>query len=134
MNELPSQPSRVDALLSQDEAVASFNDAQFHARLEASIRKIESRVGTLRKVQFCALGVFFLCVASAFVMQVSEFQIGQVPRVTLGACGTIALLTTGVLAAIYQYRYSPALSRANSELISKSIAELQQQVAELRRK
>jgi hypothetical protein len=67
-------------------------------------------------------------------MQVSVLAEYPSARLVWGAAGVIAMFTTGALAAIYQYRYAPALTRAKSDLTSTMIADLQQQVADLRRK
>jgi outer membrane murein-binding lipoprotein Lpp len=134
MNERQSQPARIDALLSQDRAVSSFNFEEFRVKLEASIRQLEERARTIRQAQLCGLGVFLFCVVSVFLMQVSGIELPRWMRLVLGASGVTAILTTGVLAAIYQYRYAPAVTRAKSDLTSTMIAELQQQVADLSRK
>ena|SRR6187399_2988610 len=129
-----NQPARVDALISQDESVSSFNFEQFRMKLEASIRQIEDRARTIRRAQWWGLGVFILCVASRVLMQVSEFAEPSWVGLAWGVSGVVALFTTGILAAIYQYRYAPALSRAKSDLTSTMIAELKQQVTDLSRK
>ena len=68
------------------------------------------------------------------VIQVSGLAEYDSVRLIWGAAGVIAMLATGVLAAIYQYRYAPALTSAKSDLTSTMIADLQQQIADLRRK
>ena len=133
MNERQSQPARVGALLSQDRAVSSFNFEEFRVKLVASIRQLEGTARNIRRAQLCSLGVFIFCVVSVFLMQVSEIELPRWVRLVVGASGVTAMFTTGVLAAIYQYRYAPALTRAKGDLTSTMIAELQQQVANLSR-
>jgi hypothetical protein len=133
MSETRSQPAPVDALLSQDEAVSAFNFEQFRTKLEASIRQLEGRARAIRRAQFVGLGIFLFCLASALLMQVLEFPQPRWFRLFLGTVGVTAMLTTGLLAAIYQYRYAPVLNRVKGDLTSTTIAQLQQQVADLRR-
>jgi len=114
--------------------VSSFNFEEFRMKLEASIRQLEGRARTVRRATLWGLGIFLLCVVSGPLMQVSGFADRHWVLLVWGASGVIAMFTTGVLAAVYQYRYAPALTRARSDLTSTMIAELQQQVADLSRK
>ncbi len=134
MNESESQPTRLNALLVQDEAVSSFNFMEFRMKLEASIRQLERRARAVRRATLLVLGVFLFCVLLGPLMQVLGFAEHQGLRFIWSGTGVIMMFTTGVLAAIYQYRYAPALTRAKSDLTSTTIAELQQQVADLSRK
>jgi uncharacterized membrane protein YqjE len=134
MNKRQQHPARADALVSQDEAVSSFNFEEFRMKLEASIQQLEGRARTIRRATLWGLGIFLFCVVSVPMMQVSELAVHHWVRLVWGITGVVAMLTTGVLAAIYQYRYAPALTRARSDLTSTMIAELQQQVADLSRK
>ena len=132
MNKRQRRPARVDALVAQDEAVSSFNFEEFRTKLEATIRQLEGTARTIRRATLGGLGIFLLSVVSAPLIQVSGFADHQWVWFVWSASGVIAMFTTGVLAAVYQYRYAPALTRARSDLTSTMIAELQQQVADLR--
>jgi hypothetical protein len=133
MNKGQGQPARVDALISQDEVVSSFNFEEFRMKLEASIRQLEGTARTIRRATLWGLGIFLLCVVSAPLIQVSGFADHQWLWFVWSAFGVSVMFTTGILAAVYQYRYAPALSRARNDLTSTMLAELQQQVADLSR-
>jgi hypothetical protein len=107
----------------------SFNFEEFRMTLEATIRQLEERARTIRRAQWWGLGIFLFCYVSGVLMQGSGFAVWV--RLIFFACGVIAMIATVVLAAVYQYRYAPALTRAKSDLTTTMIAELQQQVADL---
>jgi hypothetical protein len=133
MNKREWQPARVDALVSQDEAVSSFNFEEFRMKLESAIRQLEGTARTIRRATLWGLGIFLLCVVSGPLLQVSGFAEHQWLWFVWSAFGVTAMFTTGVLAAVYQYRYAPALTRARSDLTSTMIADLQHKIADLNR-
>ena len=111
-------------------------------KLEASIRQLERRARAVRRATLLVLGAFLFCVVLGPLMHVLGFAEHLGVRFMWNDAATIMMFTTGVLAAIYHFRYAPALTRAKSDLTStmtaelqqQMIAELQQQVADLRRK
>ena len=114
MNNEQRQPARVDALVSQDEAVSSFNFEEFRMKLEASIQQLEGTARTVRRATLGGLGIFLLSVVSGPLIQASGFADRQWVWFAWSASGVIAMFTTGVLAAVYQYRYAPALTAAGA--------------------
>ena len=73
MNESESQPTRLNALLVQDEAISSFSFEEFRMKLEASIRRLERRARAVRRATWLVLGVFLFCVVLGPLMQVLGF-------------------------------------------------------------
>jgi len=103
--------------------------------LEISIQRLERRARAVRKASFWGLGIMI----AGMVLPISLQVLGlddkfQWVLLVLCGCGGVAMFTTGVLAGIYSYKYLPALGRAKDDLLSTTIAQLQQQIAELGRK
>ncbi len=134
MREKLSPQSGVERLLAQDAALESFPFEESRMRLDASIRRLEQRARAVNRASLCGLGVFIAFVLATMPLQALGAFEPQWARMLWSGCGLAAMLITGVLTAIYSYRYRPALERAKGELLATTIAQLQQQVAELGRK
>jgi len=133
VNENRPQQTGVENLLAQDTQVSTFQFEEFRMNLEASIQDLQQRAHTVRRASHWGLGIFVTCVLLTPVLEVFGLFDHVWARRVWSGCGVLAMLATGVLAAIYTYRFQPALKRARSDLQSAEITQLQQQVAELSR-
>ena len=135
MSENHPHHARVEALLSQDTVVSSFQFEEFRVNLESSIEDLKRRARAMRRASLWGLGIFLTCCVLVIPLEmIGLFEKYQWARIVWSGCGLVAMFTTGVLAGIYQYRFEPALERAKDELQSTMFAQLQQQVAELSHK
>lgn len=135
MSENHSHRARVEALLSQDTVVSSFQFEEFRENLESSIEDLKRRACAIRRASQWGLGIFLTWGVLVLPLEMfGLFDDYQWTRIVWKGCGLIAMFTTGVLAGIYQYKFQPALDRAKDELQSTMFAQLQQQVAELSHK
>jgi hypothetical protein len=126
--------SRIDELLAQDAALATFPFDEFRRKLEQSVRELEGRARRNHRAALLGVSVFIACAVALVPLKMLGLLENRVLALLVAGTGVVAMLVTGLLGAIYQYRYQPALQRSQSELQSAMIAQLQQQVAELRTK
>lgn len=137
------KPNRdfVENLLSRDEEVAATNFEEFRMNLEQKISRIQHRSRMIRRWSFVGVGVFCAICAIIFFIQVQDLILERLDLVgyewiyfALGTSGIMAFLATGMLAALNQYKYLPAIKRARFDLQTAMIEDLQRQVAELTRR
>lgn len=123
----------VERLLAQDAELTTFPFEESRVQLQLAIERLQRRAQSVNRAALCGLGVFITGVLATVPMQALGLLEPQWARLLWGACGLTAMIATGILTAIYSYRYQPALRRAQDSLLATTIAQLQQQVADLRR-
>lgn len=114
--------------------MTSFQFDEFRVSLAIALQEIERRGRRIRRASLWGLAVTIAWIASILPLEMLKLPASHPWLLPLwSGGGTTAMIVTGILAGIYQYKYQPAANQARSDLQMAMFAQLQQQIAELQK-
>jgi len=128
--------TQVQALVAQDQGIDESRLNDFHAQLKSSLESWERRGAKLRRIAMIAVLVFLVTAILTPGMVGSLRSAEGAGRIVLPLWLAISwgsLVTTVGTSGWYFSKYVPAMRRLRFDIQTSMIAELQEQVAELRR-